>query len=381
MSRRRQYSGLALGQRLVIKIGSALLTEESTGVIRRDWLEALADDLAARRRGGQEVVIVSSGAIAVGRRLLGLNAGALRLDEKQAAAATGMIRLAHAYQEMLARYGITVAQVLLTLDDSEDRRRYINARNTLTTLLRLHAVPLINENDTVATDEIRFGDNDRLAARVAAMISADTLVLLSDVDGLYSTDPHANADASFLAEVREITPEIIAMAGEPRSAVGSGGMSTKLAAGRIAMAAGCRMVIAYGHDLHPLRRIEAGARCTWFLPAASPHAARKQWIGGTLKPAGALVVDEGAVAALARGKSLLPAGVVAVEGEFGKGAAVLVRTREGRTLGKGLAGYSAAEARQIIGHKTSEIEACLGYRGRDELIHRDDLALDRESSQ
>ncbi len=381
MSRRRQYSGLALGERLVIKIGSALLTEESTGVIRRDWLEALADDLAARRRGGQEVVIVSSGAIAVGRRLLGLNDGALRLDEKQAAAATGMIRLAHAYQEVLARYGVTVAQVLLTLDDSEDRRRYINARNTLTTLLRLHAVPLINENDTVATDEIRFGDNDRLAARVAAMISADTLVLLSDVDGLYSADPHENADASFLAEVREITPEIIAMAGEPRSAVGRGGMLTKLAAGRIAMGAGCRMVIAYGHDLHPLRRIEAGARCTWFLPAASPRAARKQWIGGTLKPAGALVVDEGAVAALARGKSLLPAGVVAVEGEFGKGAAVLVRTREGRTLGRGLAGYSAAEARQIIGHKTSEIEACLGYRGRDELIHRDDLALDRESSQ
>ncbi len=381
MSRRRPYSGLALGERLVIKIGSAILTEESTGVIRRDWLEALADDLAARRRGGQEIVIVSSGAIAVGRRLLGLDDGALRLDEKQAAAATGMIRLAHAYQEVLARYGITVAQVLLTLDDSEDRRRYINARNTLTTLLRLHAVPLINENDTVATDEIRFGDNDRLAARVAAMISADTLVLLSDVDGLYSADPHQNADASFLAEVPEITPEIIAMAGEPRSAVGSGGMSTKLVAGRIAMAAGCRMVIAYGHDLHPLRRIEAGARCTWFLPAASPRAARKQWIGGTLKPAGALVVDEGAVAALARGKSLLPAGVVAVEGEFGKGAAVLVRTREGRTLGRGLAGYSAAEARQIIGHKTSEIEACLGYRGRDELIHRDDLALDRESSQ
>ncbi len=328
---------------------------------------------------GQEVVIVSSGAIAVGRRLLKFNDGALRLDEKQAAAATGMIRLAHAYQEVLATYGITVAQVLLTLDDSEDRRRYINARNTLTTLLRLHAVPLINENDTVATDEIRFGDNDRLAARVAAMISADTLVLLSDIDGLYSADPHENADARFLPEVREITPEIEAMAGQPRSAVGSGGMLTKLVAGRIALAAGCRMVIAYGRDLHPLQRLEAGARCTWFLPAASPHAARKQWIGGTLKPAGTLVVDDGAVAALARGKSLLPAGVVAVEGEFGKGAAVIVRTRDGRTLGRGLAGYSAADARRIIGHKTSEIEACLGYRGRDELIHRDDLALDRES--
>ena len=246
-----------------------------------------------------------------------------------------MIRLAHAYQEVLAKYQITVAQVLLTLDDSEDRRRYINARNTLTTLLRVDAVPLINENDTVATDEIRFGDNDRLAARVAAMISADTLVLLSDIDGLYTADPHGNADARFIEEVREITPEIEAMAGEPRSAIGSGGMVTKLTAGRIALTAGCRMVIAHGHDLHPLRRIQAGARCTWFLPAATPQAARKQWIAGTLKPAGALVVDEGAVAALARGKSLLPAGVVAVEGEFGKGAAVIIRTRDGRTLGRG----------------------------------------------
>jgi glutamate 5-kinase len=381
MIRRLRSPGLALGRRLVVKIGSALLADETTGAIRRDWLEALADDLAGCRQRGQEVIIVSSGAIAVGRRLLKFNYGALRLEEKQAAAATGMIRLAHAYQEVLANYGITVAQVLLTLDDSEDRRRYINARNTLTTLLRVDAVPLINENDTVATDEIRFGDNDRLAARVAAMISADTLVLLSDIDGLYSADPHENADARFLPEVREITPEIEAMAGEPRSAVGSGGMLTKLVAGRIALAAGCRMVIAYGHDLHPLKQIEAGARCTWFLPAASPQAARKQWIAGTLKPAGTLVVDEGAVAALARGKSLLPAGVVAVEGEFGKGAAVVVRTRDGRNLGRGLAGYSAADARRIIGQKTSEIEACLGYRGRDELIHRDDLALDRESSQ
>jgi glutamate 5-kinase len=279
---------------------------------------------------------------------------------------------------VLAKDDITVAQVLLTLDDSEDRRRYINARNTLTTLLRQGAVPLINENDTVATDEIRFGDNDRLAARVAAMISADTLVLLSDIDGLYSADPHEHVDARFLAEVREITPEIEAMAGASRSAVGSGGMLTKLVAARIALAAGCRMVIAYGRDLHPLRRIEAGARCTWFLPAASPRAARKQWIAGTLKPAGTFVVDDGAVAALSRGKSLLPAGVVAVEGDFGKGAAVLIRTRAGRTLGRGLAAYSATDARRIIGHKTSEIEACLGYRGRDELIHRDDLALDRE---
>lgn len=375
MMRRLQSPGLPIARRLVVKIGSALLADETTGAVRREWLEALADDLAACRERGQEVVIVSSGAIAVGRRLLHFTDGALRLDEKQAAAATGMIRLAHAYQEVLARYEITVAQVLLTLDDSEDRRRYINARNTLTTLLRLGAVPLINENDTVATDEIRFGDNDRLAARVAAMISADTLVLLSDIDGLYTADPHQHAEARFLAEVREITPEIEAMAGDARSAVGSGGMLTKLEAARIALAAGCRMIIAHGHDLHPLRRIEAGSRCTWFLPAASPRAARKQWIAGTLSPAGAVVVDEGAVDALARGKSLLPAGVITVEGEFGKGAAVVVRTRDGRTLGRGLAGYSARDARRIIGHKTSEIEACLGYRGRDELIHRDDLAL------
>jgi glutamate 5-kinase len=376
--RRLQSPGLALGRRLVVKIGSALLADEATGAIRRDWLDALGRDIAACRARGQEIVVVSSGAIAVGRRHLRFDHGALRLDEKQAAAATGMIRLAHAYQEVLAKDDITVAQVLLTLDDSEDRRRYINARNTLTTLLRQGAVPLINENDTVATDEIRFGDNDRLAARVAAMITADTLVLLSDVDGLYSADPREHADARFLAEVREITPEIEAMAGASRSAVGSGGMLTKLMAARIALAAGCRMVIAQGLDPHPLRRIEAGARCTWFLPAASPRAARKQWIAGSLNPAGALVVDDGAVAALSRGKSLLPAGVVAVEGDFGKGAAVVVRTREGRVLGRGLAAYSAADARRIIGHKTSEIEARLGYRGRDELINRDDLALDRE---
>jgi len=371
---------LADARRLVVKIGSALLVDEATGAIRRDWLSALAADVAARRALGLDVVLVSSGAIAVGRRRLGLAAtGALRLDEKQAAAATGMIQLAHAYQEELAVHGITVAQVLLTLDDSEDRRRYINARNTLSTLLRLHAVPLINENDTVATDEIRFGDNDRLAARVAAMISADTLVLLSDIDGLYSADPHADPDARFFAEVREITPELEAMAGEPRSAVGSGGMATKLAAARVAFAAGCRMVIARGSGLHPLARIDAGERCTWFLPPATPQAARKRWIAGTLAPQGVLTIDAGAEWALSHGKSLLPAGVVAVEGDFGKGAAVVVRTRDGRTLGRGLAAYSAADARRIIGHKTREIEACLGYRGRDELIHRDDLALDRET--
>ncbi|MBK8174366.1 MAG: glutamate 5-kinase [Rhodospirillales bacterium] len=368
-------------RRLVVKIGSALLADERSGAIRRMWLEALAVDLARCRARGQEVVLVSSGAIAVGRRHLRLGAGVLRLDEKQAAAATGMIRLAHAYQEVLARHEITVAQVLLTLDDSEDRRRYINARNTLEMLLRLGAVPLINENDTVATDEIRFGDNDRLAARVAAMVGADLLVLLSDIDGLYSADPHTDPDARFFDIVNEITPEIDKMAGDPRSGVGSGGMHTKIAAARIALAAGCSMVIAHGHALNPLARIEDGARCTWFPSAASPQAARKRWIAGTLKPAGVLVVDTGAEAALAHGKSLLPAGVVAIEGTFGKGAAVIVRTADGRELGRGLCAYSSADARLIIGHKTREIQACLGYRGRDELIHRGDLALHRENSQ
>jgi glutamate 5-kinase len=374
----RDNTDLASARRLVVKIGSALLVEESTGALRAGWLAALIDDVVRCRRRSQEVLIVSSGAIACGRRQLGLGNGSLRLEEKQAAAAVGMIRLAHAYHEALAGHGISVAQVLLTLDDSEDRRRYLNARTTLTTLLRAGAVPLINENDTVATDEIRFGDNDRLAARVAAMVSADTLVLLSDVDGLYTADPHNRTDAALIGVVPEITPAIEAMAGEAQPGFGSGGMVTKLAAAKIAVNAGCRMVIASGAPLHPLRRIEDGGLCTWFLAAASPHAARKQWIGGSLKPAGALIVDAGAERALGQGKSLLPAGVVGVEGTFGRGAAVLVRTASGEVLARGLCAYAAEDARRIAGLKSGEIEARLGYRGRDEMIHRDDLVLERE---
>lgn len=377
MSPHRTSTSLAAGRRLVVKIGSALLVDEADGAIRRDWLEALVADMVACRAAGQEVLIVSSGAVAVGRRHLGLGRRPLHLDEKQAAAATGMIRLAHAYQEALAAHAITVAQVLLTLDDSEDRRRYINARNTLTTLLRFGAIPLINENDTVATDEIRFGDNDRLAARVAAMVSADTLVLLSDIDGLYSDDPRTDPEARLIPEVHEITAEIEAMAAGAAAGYGTGGMVTKLAAARIALAAGCRMVIADGHRLHPLAQIDRSSRRTWFLPAASPQAARKRWIAGTLNPAGSITIDAGAARALALGKSLLPAGVVAIEGEFGKGAAITVRCADGRELGRGLSAYSSADARRIIGKKTGEIEVCLGYRGRDEVIHRDDLALDQ----
>jgi len=375
MSGKQHTEALERGKRIIVKIGSALLVDPERGTLHRRWLDALADDLAACRKRGQEVVVVSSGAIAVGRRHLGLGEAALKLEEKQAAAATGMIRLAHAYQEALAQRGLTVAQVLLTLEDTENRRRYLNARNTLDALLRLGAVPLINENDTVATDEIRFGDNDRLAARVAAMISADTLVLLSDIDGFYSADPRHNAGARLMPEVRAITADIEAMAGVAKPGDGSGGMVTKLAAAKICLGAGCRMVISDGTVLHPLARIEAAAPCTWFIPQASPRTARKRWIAGALKPAGAIGVDGGALKALRQGKSLLPAGVNAIVGDFERGDAVIVRDAEGGEVGRGISAYSAAAARRIMGYKSGEIEALLGYRGRDEMIHRYDLVL------
>lgn len=373
-------SPLLSARRIVLKIGSALLVDEATGKVRRPWLDALADDIAASRKRGQEVLIVSSGAIAVGRLHLGLAGGqgwrALRLEEKQAAAATGQSRLTHAYEEALARHGITVAQVLLTYDDTEQRRKHLNARGTLGELLRLGAVPVINENDTVATEEIRFGDNDRLAARVAQMTSADALVLFSDIDGLYTGDPRKDKAARHLPEVTELNDAIEAMAGKAAPGYSSGGMVTKLAAARIAMSAGCRMAIADGRGMNPLKALIGGARCTWFMPAASPPAARKGWIAGALKPGGALVLDDGAVAALGKGKSLLPAGVVAVEGAFERGDAVLVKNRAGKLLGRGLVAYSSLDCQRIIGHKSGEIAAILGYRGRDEMIHRDDLVLE-----
>jgi len=368
-------SRLAAARRVVVKVGSALLVEGSTGRVNRAWLDSLAEDLAAIRARGQEVVLVSSGAIALGRRELGLAAGKLKLEESQAAAAVGQIRLAHAWKEVLEQRGFTVAQVLLTLGDTEERRRYLNARNTLTTLLRLGAIPVINENDTVATAEIRYGDNDRLGARVAQMVSADCLVLLSDVDGLYTADPTRDPGARFIAEVPRITPEIEAMAGGSASEVGSGGMATKVMAAKIAVAAGCSLCIAAGRELNPLRRVESGARCTWFLAEASPVTVRKQWIAGLLRPAGELAVDEGAVRALRAGKSLLPAGVVQVKGRFDRGDAVLVRDPEGVEIARGLAAYSSADAERIRGRRSAELEALLGYRGRDEMIHRDDLVL------
>jgi glutamate 5-kinase len=371
----RSRSPLSTARRVVVKVGSALLVDQRTGRLNRAWLESLVEDLLRLRRRGQQLILVSSGAIALGRRHLGLPAGTLRLEESQAAAAVGQIRLAHAYKELLEAHEVTVAQVLLTLEDSEQRSRYLNARATLESLLTLGAIPVINENDTVATAEIRYGDNDRLAARVAQMTSADCLVLLSDVDGLYTADPNREAAASFIEQVPQITPAIEAMAGGSASNMGSGGMATKIAAARIAVGAGCHMCIAAGRHPHPLKRIEGGARCTWFMPASTPVAARKQWIAGTLRPAGAVHIDGGATRALRAGKSLLPAGVTGTLGRFDPGDTVSVIDEAGRELARGIAGYSDADTARILGRRSGEIESLLGYRGREELIHRDDLVI------
>jgi len=366
---------LAKARRVVVKIGSSLLVEPESGELRARWLDALASDVARMRERKQEVILVSSGAIAVGRRRLALARRQLKLEEKQAAAAVGQIELAHAYQEALRRHGVAVAQILLTIDDTEARRRYLNARSTINTLLAMGTVPVINENDTVATAEIRFGDNDRLAARVAAMMTADQLVLLSDIDGLYTRNPLTDRDAEFVPVIRAVTPEIEAMAGAPGTADGSGGMVTKIAAAKIALGAGCHMAITNGRIEHPLLAIEEGARCSWFVSSASPRAQRKHWIAGALKPAGRITVDEGACAALMNGKSLLPAGVLKVGGAFERGDAVIVEDRAGREVARGLITYSAVDAERIIGQKSREIERILGYRGREEMIHRDDLVL------
>jgi glutamate 5-kinase len=364
-------------RRLIVKIGSALLVSEPTGRLRHRWLAALCEDIASLRAGGTEIVIVSSGAVAVGRNALKLGRGTLKLEEKQASAATGQIKLAHAYQEALAKHKLPVAQILLTPADTEERRRHLNARGTVGTLLRLGVIPIINENDSVATEEIRFGDNDRLAARVAQMMSADMLVLLSDIDGLYTADPDREKTATFIPEVGDISPDIEAMAGDAAPGYASGGMVTKIAAAKIATRAGCGVVIAAGQKSHSLAAIGVRGRCTWFLPSETPITARKQWIAGTVTPAGTITVDEGAARALTRGKSLLPAGVIDVDGAFERGDAVVIHSANGKQIGSGLSAYSAADARSILGHKTREIEALLGYRGRDEMIHRDDLVLEQ----
>jgi glutamate 5-kinase len=361
-------------RRIVVKVGSALLVDAAAGGLKRDWLDSLVADIAALHKERRDVLVVSSGAIALGCAVLKLPAGALKLEDSQAAAAVGQIALARSWAESLGAQGMTAGQVLVTLGDTEQRRRYLNARSTIAKLLEWRSVPVINENDTTATTEIRYGDNDRLAARVATMMSADLLVLLSDVDGLYDKPP-GQAGAKRVPLVARITPEIEAMAGAANSQLARGGMRTKIEAGKIATSAGTHMVIASGHVPHPLQRIMEGAPCTWFLTPANPVTARKKWIAGSLEPRGALVIDAGAVKALRGNKSLLPAGVIKVEGAFERGDAVLVRGPDGAEIGRGLIAYDATDADKIKGRSSTDIQQILGFTGRTEMIHRDDLVL------
>jgi len=367
---------LADFRRVVVKLGSSLLVDAQAGRLEEAWLASLAADLADMHRDKRDVLVVSSGAIALGRAVLKLARGPLKLEDSQAAAAVGQIALARTWSEALSRHGIIAGQVLVTLGDTEERRRYLNARSTIGTLLQWGAIPVINENDTVATSEIRYGDNDRLAARVATMVSADLLVLLSDVDGLYDAPPDTNPAARHVASVSRVTAEIEAMAGATGSELSRGGMQTKIEAARIATNSGTHMIIASGRRDHPLRAVADGARCTWFLTAANPVTARKKWIAGALEPKGALTIDGGAVAALRRGKSLLPAGVIGVDGDFARGDAVVIRGPSGAEIGRGLCAYDAADARKIKGRSSADIASILGFSGRAEMVHRDDLVVE-----
>lgn len=375
MARPAARRKLSAFRRIVVKIGSATLVEAAKGRVREEWLSAMAADIAALVENGAQLLVVSSGAIALGRNLLKLPRGALALEESQAAAAVGQIALARAWAQALQVHGLVAGQVLLTLQDTEERRRYLNARATIEMLLGRGAVPVINENDTVATSEIRYGDNDRLAARVASMMSADCLVLLSDIDGLYTAPPAKNPDAQLIPEVERITPEIEAMAGGSANELARGGMATKVEAGKIALASGTHMAITSGQALNPLRRLDEGGRATWFVPKRDPVAAKKAWIAGALEPRGIVVIDDGAARALTAGKSLLPAGVVRVEGQFSRGDAVVIRATDGHEVGRGLIAYDVAEAGLLAGKKSQAIETILGFKGRAAMIHRDDMAL------
>ena len=365
-------------RRMVIKVGSSLLVDSDGGRLHDAWLSALAEDIAKLHRDKRDVLVVSSGAIALGRAVLKLPAGPLKLEDSQAAAAVGQIALARTWSEALGRHGIGAGQILVTLGDTEERRRYLNARSTIAKLLEWRAVPVINENDTVATHEIRYGDNDRLAARVATMASADLLVLLSDVDGLYDAPPGQSATAKLVPVVERITPEIEAMAGAAPSQLSRGGMQTKIEAAKIATTGGTHMVIASGRVEHPLQKIAQAAPATWFLTQGNPVTSRKKWIAGSLEPKGTLVIDAGAVAALRRGNSLLPVGVIRIDGQFARGDAVIVRGPDGAEIGRGLVAYDAGDAEKLKGRPSGDIPLVLGIGGRAEMIHRDDLVLGRE---
>jgi glutamate 5-kinase len=369
---------LADFRRIVVKVGSSLLVDSKAGRVKEDWLASLVEDIARLHKEKRDVLVVSSGAIALGRAVLKLPAGPLKLEDSQAAAAVGQIALARTWAEMLSRHRITAGQVLVTLQDTEERRRYLNARSTIERLLAWRSVPVINENDTVATTEIRYGDNDRLAARVASMASADLLVLLSDVDGLYDAPPKGNAKAKHMPLVARITPEIEAMAGTAGSELSRGGMQTKIEAGKIATQAGAHMVIASGRIAHPLQAVADGTACTWFVTAANPVTARKKWIAGSLEPKGVLTIDKGAVAALNSGKSLLPAGVIRVEGAFARGDAVVIRGPDGIEVARGLVAYDIDDAEKIKGRSSADIQSILGFGGRAEMVHRDHLVLGRD---
>ena len=362
-------------RRIVVKVGSSLLIDHAAGEVRAEWLAALAADIAKLHADGRDVLVVSSGSIALGRHRLKLPRGPLKLEESQAAAAVGQIALARIWSEVLGHHGIGAGQILVTLQDTEERRRYLNARSTIGKLLEWRAVPVINENDTVATNEIRYGDNDRLAARVATMTSADLLVLLSDIDGLYTAPPGANPDAKLIPVVEHITADIESMAGAAESELSRGGMYTKIEAGKIATTAGTHMIIASGKIDHPLQAIMDGGRCTWFLTPANPVTARKRWIAGSLEPKGTLTIDAGAAAALRAGKSLLPAGVIRVDGQFSRGDAVIVRDPDSHEIGRGLVAYDAEHAEKIKGRSSPDAMNILGITGRIEMIHRDDLVI------
>ena len=362
-------------RRIVVKVGSSLLIDAAAGDVRASWLAALAADIASLHKAGKDVLVVSSGSIALGRSRLKLPPGGLKLEESQAAAAVGQIALARIWSEVLGHHDIGSGQILVTLQDTEERRRYLNARSTISKLLEWRAVPVINENDTVATNEIRYGDNDRLAARVATMTSSDLLILLSDIDGLYTAPPTANPNAKLIPLVETVTADIEAMAGAAESELSRGGMRTKIEAAKIATSSGTHMLIASGKIEHPLQAIADGRPCTWFLTPANPVTARKRWIAGSLEPKGTLTIDAGAVAALRAGKSLLPAGVIRVDGQFARGDAVVVRGPDTHEIGRGLIAYDADDAEKIKGRSSSDAAQILGMSGRAEMIHRDDLVV------